>query len=83
MMPLNGGLKVPFSVEVTGLTREHLGDPVFETELRERIRWCRSEGRGAFDAEGLRANGQLVGRRFLFAEPNDALFFKLTFRTSL
>ena len=80
LRPIN---QLSHRVECLRLTREHIGDPRFERELRLRLAWLRQNCSSKFDIEGIREAGKLVGRRFLFSCPNEALWFKMRFPTRL
>ena len=71
---------MPFFVDCPTLSREILGDAVFERELNQRKNWMSGFCAGEKDCEGIRNDdGVLVGRRFTFELEQDAVNFKLFF----
>lgn len=70
----------PHVVEQPGLSREHLGDEGFTEALQERRTWFGDNLVGDHRGEAVRdSEGNITGRRFFFANPNDAFFFSMRF----
>ena len=67
---------MPFSVDCPTLSRELLGDETFESELLRLKAWLKAFCDGAYDAEGIRTDGILTGRRFWFESEHEAERFK-------
>ena len=70
---------MPFNVDCPTLSREVLGDEVFESEFGRRKAWLKKNCAGHFDGEGIRCGGILTGRRFKFELEGDAILFKMFF----
>ncbi|MBL0404238.1 hypothetical protein JKG68_09690 [Microvirga aerilata] len=65
-------------VDAVGLSEERLGYPRFPQELTARREWIAENCYGAVEIEPIRdAQMRLVGRRFIFANLNDATYYKL------
>jgi hypothetical protein len=70
----------PHVVSQPGLTRDHLGDEVFEAAMEERRLWIAQNCREDHLIEPLRnERGVLIGRRYRFADPDEALWFRMRF----
>jgi hypothetical protein len=69
----------PYVVIWSGLTREDLGDALFEERLCSARDWCEEQCPDGHEIEPIRDRGRLVGRQFRFASDNDAALFKLWF----
>lgn len=62
------------------LSRECLGDDAFEEALQERRAWLAENLAGVHHGEPVRdSEGVITGRRFFFADPNDAFSFRIRF----
>jgi hypothetical protein len=66
-----------YIIDAIGLSEDHL-DVRFPQEFVARREWIADHCYGAVEIEPIRdAQMRLVGRRFKFAELNDATYFKL------
>lgn len=72
---------MPHRVDCEGVTVHDMGEG-FAAELHRLKRWCREYCEGALSVEPIRdpAKGRDTGRRFLFAEDDDAAAFRLSCR---
>jgi hypothetical protein len=67
-----------YVVDAIGLSEDRLGYPRFPQELAARREWCADHCNGKYEIEPIRDRRmRLVGRRFKFADLNDATYFKL------
>lgn len=66
-----------------GLTRDNLGDAIFEEAFEERRAWLAEHCNSDHVIEPDREHGKLVGRDYRFEDDREAVFFKLTFGTFL
>jgi hypothetical protein len=69
----------PYVVDWVGLTREDLGDAMFEERLWAARHWCNERCPNDHEIEPIRDQGRLIGRQFRFANDADAALFKLWF----
>jgi hypothetical protein len=69
----------PHIVEWRGLSREDIGDALFEAKFCAARRWCDERCPQDYEIEPIRDHGRLSGRLFRFADDTDAALFKLWF----
>jgi hypothetical protein len=68
----------PVIVDAVGLSEDRLGYPRFPQEFVARREWCAENCYGRYEIEPIRdSQMRLIGRRFKFADLNDAIYFKL------
>ena len=67
------------TVSQPGLARADMGDQGFEMAMEERRRWIGEHCRGDHMIEPMRQDGRLVGRRYRFEDPNEAVWFRMRF----
>jgi hypothetical protein len=71
---------LPYTVDQPGLTVHDLGPEEYHRKRQEREEWCEENCRGDWDLEPIRAEGGPdTGRRYLFADPTDAVYFMMKF----
>jgi hypothetical protein len=69
----------PHGIDCSDLSLDQLSPDEFDDRLRKRREWCDEQCRGVYEIEPIRQNGSDRGRRFRFADPNDAVLFKIWF----
>ncbi|WP_046861605.1 hypothetical protein [Microvirga massiliensis] len=70
----------PNVVTCTGLSREHLGDELFERQFHHRRVWCKQQCPGDYEIEPIRNDRMvLIGYDFRFVQQGDAALFKIYF----
>jgi hypothetical protein len=68
----------PIIVDVIGLSEDRLGYPRFPQEFVARREWCAENCYGRYEIEPIRdSQMRLVGRRFMFENEVDAVYFKM------
>jgi hypothetical protein len=67
------------AVEQPNLTRDHLGDEDYEAEIIARRMWIAEHCVGDHVGETVRSGGLVTGKRFHFADADDAFYFRLRF----
>jgi hypothetical protein len=69
---------VPHFIDAVGLSEDNLGQRRFAQEFVARREWCAENCYGRYGIEPIRdAQMRLVGRRFMFENEVDAVYFKL------
>jgi chorismate-pyruvate lyase len=69
---------VPHIIDAVGLSEDNLGQRRFAQELVARREWIAENCYGVVEIGPIRdAQMRLVGRRFQFADLNDAIYFML------
>ena len=67
-------------VRQPGLTRADMGNQAFEAAMEERRVWIRENCRSNHLIEPIRDHqGVLVGRRYRFEDPDEAVWFRMRF----
>lgn len=70
----------PHTVSQPGLTRHDMGDEAFRAAMEERRVWIEANCRAGHLIEPIRDHqGILVGRRYCFEDPNEAVWFRMRF----
>jgi hypothetical protein len=65
-------------VDAIGLSEDRLGYPRFPQEFVARREWCADHCNGRYEIEPIRDQQmRLVGRRFMFENEVDAVYFKM------